>query len=94
MLYEEMPRADYKRCKVCGRHADEVGPLSHQRLCSQHALERMRDNNLQIHAGSGPYYERRRYGIALREFGPRVALALKQAGFFDPPPVDATMKGA
>lgn len=89
-----MPRGDYKRCKVCGRHADEVGPLSHQRLCSEHALERMRDNNLQIHAGYGPYFENRRYGIALREFGPRVALALKQAGVFDSPSVDATMKGA
>lgn len=35
-----------------------------------------------IHGGHGPAYERRRYGIARSLFGPRVALALKQAGVF------------
>lgn len=35
-----------------------------------------------IHSGTGLGHERRRYGIAKKEFGPRVALALKHAGIF------------
>lgn len=77
-----MPRADYKRCRGCKRLAVETGPLSHQRLCAECAGERMNGNNDQISLRSGPFYERRRYGIALREFGPRIALAMKQAGVF------------
>ena len=94
MLSEEMPRPDYRRCRECGRHASEAGPLSHTRLCADCGMAILGENVMQIHAGHGPYFERRRYGIALREFGPRVALALKQAGVFDTPSVDATMKGA
>jgi hypothetical protein len=41
------------------------------------------ENVYGIHAKVGPAYQRRQYGIALSEFGPRVALALKQAGVFD-----------
>lgn len=94
MLPEEMPRADYRRCRNCDRHASEAGPLSHTRLCADCGGVILYENSMQIHLGEGPYHERRRYGIALHEFGPRVALALKQAGFFDGHPVDATMKGA
>lgn len=36
-----------------------------------------------IHTGVGPEAERRKYGYARQLFGPRVALALKQAGLFD-----------
>ena len=90
MLSKQMPRDDYRRCRECGRHASEAGPLSHTRLCADCGVEILGENVMQIHLREGPYHERRRYGIALSEFGPRVALALKQAGFFDGAPVDAT----
>lgn len=46
-------------------------------------MVRLAENVYGIHAKSGPAFHRRQYGIALREFGPRVALALKQAGVFE-----------
>lgn len=78
-----MPRPDYRRCRNCNRSAEEAGTLSHTRLCSDCAVLIEYENALQIHAGHGPYHERRRYGYARQLFGPRVALALKQAGLFD-----------
>ena len=59
-----MPRADYKRCRLCGRPASEVGPLSHTRLCGDCALVRRDANNDGIHGKTGPEYVRwlrRRY---------------------------------
>jgi hypothetical protein len=78
-----MPRLDYARCKVCQRPREETGPLSHTRQCVDCAGRRLAENIYGIHAKVGPAYQRRQYGIALSEFGPRVALALKQAGVFD-----------
>jgi hypothetical protein len=89
MLLVEMPRNDYRRCRYCDQPASIVGELSHTRLCADCGVIIERENALQIHAGSGPYHEKRRYGIAQAVFGPRVALALKQAGAFDPSGVDA-----
>ena len=83
-----MPRLDYARCRECGRPSTEVGLLSHTRLCSECARALLNENIDGIHARRGPAYHRRRYGIALREFGPRVALALKQAGVFEDSPLD------
>lgn len=83
-----MPRSDYKRCRECGRPTTVCGELSHTRLCVDCGLRIEAENAIQIHLGVGPYASRRRYGIALTEFGPRVALALKQAGVFDSPTVD------
>lgn len=54
-----MPRHDYKTCKDCEGHSDEVGLLSRQRLCAKCATRRAEQNNAQIVAGSGPYAERR-----------------------------------
>ena len=84
-----MPRLDYARCKDCKGARQETGPLSCTRLCSQCAERRLRENVFGIHEKHGPAYERRRYGIARAEFGPRVALALKQAGVFDAEQLDA-----
>ena len=28
-----MPKPTYKTCRNCGRHSDEVGEMSHTRLC-------------------------------------------------------------
>jgi hypothetical protein len=78
-----MPRNDYARCRECDRPSIEVGPLSHTRLCTTCATERLAENVYGIHEKAGPAYLRRQYGIARAEFGPRVALALKQAGLFD-----------
>lgn len=50
-------------------------------------------NNLQIHAGSGPFAENRRHGIAMRLFGPRVVQAMLQTGIIDGELVDATRPG-
>lgn len=83
-----MPRLDYVRCKGCNRPRSETGTLSHTRLCSDCATERLAENVYGIHSKSGPAYMRRQYGIALSEFGPRVALALKQAGLFDEAALD------
>jgi hypothetical protein len=78
-----MPRLDYVHCRGCERPVSEVGTLSHTRLCSRCSSERLAENVYGIHEKAGPAYLRRQYGIALAEFGPRVALALKQAGLFD-----------
>ena len=51
-------------------------------------MARLEENVVGIHTKSGPAYMRRQYGIALSEFGPRVALALRQAGLFDVPVLD------
>lgn len=77
-----MPDKRRKRCRICNRHESEVGPISWGGLCPDHSLSRLVENMDGIHQRSGPAYERRRYGIAVHEFGPRVALALKQAGVF------------
>lgn len=86
-----MPDVRYKRCKGCGRKSDEVGPLSWSRLCPDCALARLEENMEGIRAGEGYAHERRLYGIARQAFGPRVALALKQAGAF--PALDARTNG-
>ena len=39
-----MPRADYKTCKECRGHINQVGPLSHRRLCKACGLERSSRN--------------------------------------------------
>jgi len=60
-----------------------TGPLSHSRLCGDCGPLLANANNDSIHEGHGPGFERRRYGYARKLFGPRVALALKQAGVLD-----------
>lgn len=59
-----MPRRDYVTCKVCGRHRNEVGPLSHTRLCMDCAIVRRDENNDAIHAKSGPAFTRWRRQMA------------------------------
>lgn len=83
MVLFRMPRMDYARCKECGASREDVGPLSCTRLCPDCSKRRLFENIDGIHAGEGPAFERRRYGYARHLFGPRVALALKQAGLFD-----------
>ncbi len=59
-----MPRADYKTCKACGRHANEVGPLSWTRLCAECGAARLHANIDGIHEHDGPAFLRWRRSIA------------------------------
>lgn len=77
-----MPDHRRRNCKRCNGHDSEVGSISWTGLCIDCSKLRLVENNDSIHEGHGQGFERRRYGIARREFGPRVALALKQAGVF------------
>ena len=83
-----MPDARRRWCKVCRRHESEVGAISWRGMCGECGIERMHANNDSIHEGHGEGFERRRYGYARTIFGPRVALALKQAGVFDTATLD------
>ena len=59
-----MPRDDYKRCKECGRHVDEVGPLSHTRLCMEDANRLRNETSLQMRDHRGPRFQAWRRGMA------------------------------
>jgi hypothetical protein len=50
-----MPRADYKNCRGCGKHSDEVGPLSHTRLCSSCFGRRFTENLDSMKTMTGPF---------------------------------------
>ena len=64
-----MPRADYKTCRICGRHVDEVGELSHTRLCAEHSEARYKENVDGLHYKRGPALERWRRGMILSAGG-------------------------
>ena len=59
-----MPRLDYKRCKGCGRHSDEVGPLSRTRQCPDCGDARLRENIEGLHKHHTPVVNRWRRGVA------------------------------
>lgn len=50
-----MGQRRYARCKACRRHRDEVGELSHQRLCEECGRRRFDANqhDLTNHSGAG-----------------------------------------
>jgi hypothetical protein len=51
-----MPRPDYKRCRICKRHSDEVGPISHTRLCTDCGSDRLARNVIGLSEQRGPEY--------------------------------------
>jgi len=59
-----MPRLDYKRCRACGRHVDEVGVLSHTRLCVEDSIRINRQAADEQHHHRGEFFQRWRRGIA------------------------------
>lgn len=59
-----MPKLTYKTCRVCGRHASEVGLLSHTRTCIECAHAIQESHNLQMHQHNGPWFERWRLKMA------------------------------
>ena len=50
-------------CKVCGKHRDEVGPLSARYKCASCGVGRAEENARQLKAHSGPYFQAWRHGI-------------------------------
>jgi hypothetical protein len=59
-----MPRAEYAKCKVCGRRREEVGLMSWTRLCGDCAAARLNENIDGIHFHRGPAFLRWRRGMA------------------------------
>jgi len=53
-----MPRGDYATCRNCGGTVEQVGTLSHTRLCVVCGVTIENDNALQMHSGRGPYAAR------------------------------------
>lgn len=58
-----MPRDDYKTCKECLGHADDVGPLSHKRLCGDCGVKLAKAAAISLADHSGPYFKRWREGM-------------------------------
>ena len=59
-----MPRTDYKTCRGCGRHTDEVGELSHTRLCRACGPAILAASVIQQQAHDGPIFQHWRVRIA------------------------------
>jgi len=59
-----MPDARRRFCKECGKHTDEVGPLSWTGLCAEHSVERYISNVHQMHTRSGPNFLKWRRSMA------------------------------
>lgn len=59
-----MPRADLKTCRACGRHADEVGLLSHSRLCTECGVRLSEQALAQMTQHKGPVFQHWRRRIA------------------------------
>lgn len=55
-----MPRRDYKTCRRCGRHASEVGAISHERYCFDCGQVVYRENIMQLKSHSGPFAKHHR----------------------------------
>jgi hypothetical protein len=60
-----MPDRRRKNCRECHRHANEAGEMSWEGLCIECARERLSSNIDQMHARSGPNFDRWRRSMAL-----------------------------
>jgi hypothetical protein len=59
-----MPDPRRKRCVVCGRREDEVGPLSWTGKCAEDSIRILAENVYGISTKTGPAHRRRLRGIA------------------------------
>jgi hypothetical protein len=59
-----MPKAGYKWCKGCGKHTNEVGPLSHTRLCVPCGKARLAAAIVEQKQHRGPTFQHWRRQIA------------------------------
>ena len=50
-------------CKVCGKHRDDVGPMSARYKCADCGEGRAKENARQLKAHSGPHFQAWRRGI-------------------------------
>ena len=60
----EMPDARRTTCKSCGKHRDEVGPLSWTGLCGACGPAVFEQHNDQLHTHSGPWFTHWRRAMA------------------------------
>lgn len=60
----------YRYCRECGREGTDRNPLSARGLHNRCAAKRIRENDTQIRAGSGPYHARWRH--AMRQWASRI----------------------
>jgi hypothetical protein len=59
-----MPKPAYAFCRNCGRHRDEAGTMTRQRLCLDCAHELLEENIVGIATKSGPAFRRWRRAMA------------------------------
>ena len=59
-----MPKPTYASCRECGRHRNEVGPISHGRLCGECAVRLKDENDDGLHYKMGPAWARWRRSMA------------------------------
>jgi predicted MarR family transcription regulator len=59
-----MPRADYKTCRECRKHVNEIGPLSHTRLCRSCAIALSAENYTGLTTRSGEAFAHWRRSMA------------------------------
>jgi hypothetical protein len=59
-----MPNPNRRRCIICGKHVDEVGPLSWNGYCTTDGLALLEENVRGIHERRGPAHRRRLRGLA------------------------------
>lgn len=67
-----MPVRPPKYCRDCHKHESEVGRISWRGLCAAHSEQREVENNRQLAAHAGPWFDhwRRRSAAALGIFLP------------------------
>jgi len=63
-----MAKREYIRCRVCGRHRDEVGRLSKRGRCVECWEKRERENALSIAAKEGEPYLHQQRRILMRAY--------------------------
>jgi hypothetical protein len=59
-----MPDTRRKTCRICGRHINEVGPLSWTGLCPDDSVAELTDNVHQMIGRRGPNFDKWRRSMA------------------------------
>lgn len=55
---------DRMTCRICGKHRDEVGPMSNSGICEADSLDRAIANHVGLTTRSGPYWKLWRKSMA------------------------------
>lgn len=59
-----MAKGNRANCRVCGKHRDEVGPISWAGYCGEHGPGVRDQANDDMHFHRGPYFDRWRRAMA------------------------------